>query len=126
MTRRGLTLVEVLASAVLLTLIASASVPVLRQAGRALREPPRPHALFDLARFADKAVQDPDANGFDLPVDDSRLEVPWPDEPDWPAVTIRRLQAGPDADHVWLTFTCEPWTVVRWVAVDPDVQEPEP
>ncbi len=121
--RHGLTLVEVLASTVLLTLVAATCMPLLRQAMRGLREPATPFELLELVEFADAFVADPAAFGFDeiQPVDgEAQLESPWPQDPDRPAVAVRRLTVDDqDADHAWLTFTCDRWTVCRWKAVEP-------
>ncbi len=121
--RRGLTLVEVLASAMLLTLLAGTCVPLLRQATRVIREGGPPFELFELAEFADAFVADPAAFETDEigPLDEqAQLELPWPQAPDRPAITVRRLTVDDaDADHAWLTFTCDRWTVCRWMAVEP-------
>ena len=121
MRRHGLTLVEVLASTVLLTLVAATCMPLLRQAMRVLGEPAPPFELLELVEFADAFIVDLAASATDEiePLDDQfPRELPWPDDPDRPAVTIRRL-TGEDADHAWLTFTCDRWTVCRWKAVEP-------
>ena len=118
--RRGLTLVEVLASTVLLTLIAATCVPVLRQAMDAAREPTRSIDLVDLAELADQLAGDPDALG---PLGaEGQLELPWPDQPDHPAVLISRLESagGDEVDHAWLTFNCDGWSVTRWIVIESD------
>ena len=126
-SQRGLTLIEVLASTVLLTLIAATCVPLLRQAMEAAREPVRSIDLADLAELADRLVADPEAMeslGFE-----SQQELPWPDLADGPPVVITRFDAagGRTADgevnHTWLTFTCDGWSVSRWLAIETE-QEP--
>ena len=115
----GLTLVEVLASTVLLTLLAATCVPLLRQAMRALHETEPPVKLSELVQFAEGfsaglAGFEPESLS-----EQDYLELPWPEEPDRPAITVRRLIADDeDAGHTWLTFTCDRWTVSRWIAVD--------
>lgn len=129
MHRRGLTLLEVLAAAVLLTVLATTCMPLLRKAMRDLREPEESVAIFDLAQFADDFVADPSA--FDAesitPVAEA-IQVPWLEHPDRPAVRVLRLNAiGSDTDHAWLRFACGNRTVVRWIAVEVDrPQEPAP
>ena len=119
MTRRhGLTLVEVLAATVLLAMIAAACLPLLRSSMRALRDPPPAVELLDLSRLADRFVADPAGFGAEAPQDES-IELGWPEHPDRSPVTVRRFTAG-DEDAEWLTFTCDRWTVSRWVTVEAD------
>ena len=125
--RRGLTLIEVLASTVMLTMIAATCVPLLRQAMEAAREPDRSIDLADLAEFADRLVADPDA--MESLGHESQLELPWPDLPDRPPVVITRFDAAGgdtngEVDHTWLTFTCDGWSVSRWFAIEIE-QEPQ-
>ena len=120
-TRRALTLIEVLAATVLLTLIAATCVPLLRSAVRAVRPPvpPTDQAPFDrtdLETLADLVMVDPAAAGLALPLSDD-TEIAWPDEPDRPAVRVTYLAPAAEADHAWLVFDCGPWRVQRWVEI---------
>ena len=113
----GLTLIEVLASTALLTILAATCVPLLRRSLRVIRAPAPPLELFELAEFADTFVADPAA--FEPGVEEIHREVPWPDAPDLPPVSVWSMTAADDeADHVWLVFTCERWTVARWRPLD--------
>ena len=116
MMRRGLTLVEVLASTVLLTLLAATSVPVLHRAIGATREPKASFELLDLALLADSFVA---AGSLPDAQQEYPFELSWPERPERPAVTVELLSA--DTDHVWLTFTCDRWTICRCVAVESQV-----
>lgn len=120
--RHGLTLLEVLAATVLLTMIAAVCTPLLRQAIRHLHEPDATVLIFDLAQFADGLVADP--SEFDVESVQSvtgELQLPWLQHPDRPAVIVRRLNAiDPNTDHAWLSFTCGNNTVFRWIALEVD------
>lgn len=118
-SQRALTLIEVLASTVLLTMIAATCVPLLRQASEAAREPVRSIDLADLAEFADRLVADADA--METLGGQTQPEVPWPDLPERPPVVITRFDATggeSELNHTWLTFTCDGWSVSRWLAVE--------
>ena len=121
--RRGLTLLEVLASTVLLTMLASACLPLLRQAMRDLRPTDEPFALVELTQLAERFLADPSAFGVEsLPSQLDELHLPWPERPDRSPVTVRRLTADapppPPHDHAWLSFSCEGQRIFRWLAVE--------
>ena len=119
MCRRGLTLVEVLASTVLLALIAAACTPLLRQATRLMCDPGHSFELFELSRLADALISDPTAFGLESVHGQSNFEVAWSDQPDRSAVAVRLLTADTeDVDHAWLTFACDGWVVSRWVPLE--------
>ena len=129
MRRRGLTLLEVLASTVLLTLLASACLPLLRQAMSDLRRTDEPFALVELTQLAELFLADPSAFGVaSLPSQLDELHLPWPEQPDRSPVTVRRLSADtPPPDHAWLSFSCEGQRIFRWLAVEADdARESEP
>lgn len=128
MTRhRGLTLLEVLASTVLLTLLATACLPLLRQAMSDLRPTDEPFALVELTQLAELFLADPPAFGFEsLPSQLDELHLPWPERPGRSPVTVHRWIADtpppPPHDHAWLSFSCEGQTIFRWLAAE---AEPE-
>ncbi len=127
--RRGLTLLEVLASTVLLTMLASACLPLLRQAMSDLRQTDEPFALVELTQLAELFLADPSAFGVEsLPSELDELHLPWPEQSDRSPVTVRRLSAdAPPHDHDWVSFSCEGQRVFRWLAVEADdAQESEP
>ena len=120
--RRGLTLLEVLASTVLLTLLASACLPLLRQAMSDLRPTDEPFALVELTQLAERFLADPPAFGVEsLPSQLDELHLPWPERPGRLPVTMHRLTADappPPHDHAWLSFSCEGQRIFRWLAVE--------
>ena len=127
MRRRGLTLLEVLASTVLLTMLASACLPLLRQAMNDLRQTDEPFALIELTQLAEIFLADPAAFGVEaLPSQGDELQLPWPEQSDRSPVIVHRLSADGEAlDHAWLRFTSEGQRIFRWIAID-DEQESEP
>ena len=129
MRRRGLTLLEVLASTVLLTMLASACLPLLQKAMSDLRQTDEPFALVELTQFAELFLADPLAFGIEsLPSESDELQVPGLAQPDRSPVTVRRLSAdAPPHDHAWVSFSCEGQRVFRWLAVEAnDARESEP
>ena len=123
--RRGLTLLEVLASTVLLTMLAWACGPLLRKAMNDLRQPDEPFALIELTQLAGMFLADPSAFGVESPPSElDELHLPWPDQSDRSPVVVHRLsaEAGPH-DHAWLSFTSEGQRIFRWIAIE---QESEP
>ncbi len=120
MCRRGLTLLEVLASTVLLTMLAGACVPLLRKAMNDLRRPDEPFALVELTQLAELFLIDPPAFGVEsLPSQLDELHLPWPERPGRSPVTVRRLSTdAPPHDHAWLSFSCEGQRIFRWLAVE--------
>lgn len=127
MRRRGLTLLEVLAATVLLTMLAGACVPLLRQAMNDLRQPDEPLALVELTQLAKLFLADPTAFGIEPPLlERDELHLPWPDQSDRTPVIVHRLStdAGPH-DHAWVSFTSGEQRIFRWIAIE-DEQESQP
>ena len=122
MRRRGLTLLEVLASTVLLTMLASACLPLLRQAMSDLRPTDEPFALVELTQLAELFLADPPAFGVEsLESQSDELHLSWPEQPDRSPVTVRRLSVdAPPPDHVWVSFSCQGQRIFRWLAVEAD------
>lgn len=116
--RRAMTLVEVLASLVLLTLLAGASASMLRSAAQAM---PREEdsGAFELAALADAVLADPVAHGIDTPLHElTSLDIPWPDHPARPPARLRVLRSDePEADHAWLVLEWDGAAVSRWLAL---------
>ena len=121
--RSGMTLLEVLASTVLLAMVSAASVPLLRAAVRSLRIEPQAFDLRELTEFADEFALDPSAFGVDDEGDWTALDVAWRERPELPAVRVARLlqsESGGDeeaSDHEWLAFTHGGIAVYRWRAL---------
>ena len=127
MRRRGLTLLEVLASTVLLTMLAWACVPLLRQAMNDLRQMDEPFALVELTQLVEMFLADPSAFGIEaLPSPGDELHLPWPEQSDRSPVIVHRLStdAGPH-DHAWLRFTNRGQHIFRWIPVEVE-QESQP
>ena len=116
--RRGLTLVEVLAATVLLAVMAAVCTPLLRQSMRALDQAPVPFAPHELAAVADTVAADPGRYGAEGVEEITDQEIPWPDEPERPPITLRLIvPEGPETDHAWLALTCGGVTVHRWINI---------
>ncbi|MEE8154268.1 MAG: prepilin-type N-terminal cleavage/methylation domain-containing protein [Phycisphaerales bacterium] len=129
MRRRGLTLLEVLASTVLVTMLASACLLLLRQAMSDLRPTDEPFALVELTQLAELFLADPSAFGVEsLESPSDELHLPWPEQPGRSPVTVRRLSADASPpDHAWLSFSCQGQHIFRWLAVEADdARESEP
>ena len=144
MRRRGLTLLEVLAATVLMTMIAAACIPILRSAASLLRDEDDDRInVHELACFLDSWLQE---HGDDLAPEEfaDGIELAWPEDPHRPPVYVQLLSASNEtADHIWLIFTPTPGTpgsgqresggygvdagtgpvIIRWVAVEPDEGE---
>ena len=120
MRRRGLTLVEVLASTVLLTMLAWACVPLLQQAMNDLRQMDEPFVLVELTQLAEMFLADPSAFGVEaLPSQGDELQLPWPEQSDRSPVIVHRLSADGEAlDHAWLSFTSQGQHIFRWLPVE--------
>ena len=127
MRRRGLTLLEVLASTVLLTMLAWACVPLLRKAMSDLRQSDEPLALVELTQLAGLFLADPAAFGVEsLPSEQDELHLPWPEQSDRSPVKVRRMSSDAEPlDHAWLSFTNESQHIFRWIGIE-DEQESEP
>lgn len=125
--RRALTLVEVLAATVLLAMLAAACMPLLQRAMRGLDEPEAPFNPVELAQLADSFLADPSAFGVESPSEQDELHFPWPEHPQRPPVTVRRLTAqDAEADHTWLAFSSGKTFIFRWVPVYHNAKEPVP
>ena len=127
---RGLTLVEVLASLVLLSVLTAACVPLLQRAAHITTGDVSHDARirFELATLAGAAINDPAHFGLpDWSTIDSTL-IPWIDHLDRDPVAVARIpdstgiEKNPDDPHRlnghWLKFTCEGRSLFRWIAGD--------
>ncbi len=126
LTRRGLTLVEVLCASVLLAVLASACVPMLTSSLRRLHEPVRSFQIEELAEVADLAMSEPNLFGVDRIDDLSGQEIAWPNEAsDRPAIRVELLElaAAEQPNHAWLVFSCAEQAVYRWMKVESDAEE---
>jgi prepilin-type N-terminal cleavage/methylation domain-containing protein len=118
MQRRGLTLIEVLAATVLISLIAVTCLPVMQQAAVTLRETAGGVTARELALLADTWLEEATPDFSDRN-QSCRSSLPWPDDPMRLPVEAELITtADPDADHAWLTFTYGDLTIVRWIPLE--------
>lgn len=119
MTRRGLTLIETLVAAALLTLVATAVAALLADVRR-LSAPAEPEdaRFVQLSLLADAALADPAA--FELPrlrdIDSAPIPLLPPEhfEPPTPRATVRKLPGqAADGSLRWLCFEAADEFVVR-------------
>jgi prepilin-type N-terminal cleavage/methylation domain-containing protein len=114
----GLTLLEVLVSLAILTLIATTTLPLLRESSAVLADREPSSTVADsLPELADSVMKDPRVFSFvdGLP---EQGEVTWHDQPDWPPVVFRKMQDATEHDHGWVLFECGGFSVWRWYALD--------
>jgi hypothetical protein len=109
MTRRALTIIEVMAATVLLAALAVAVVPVLRDARAQVEARESRLEIFELGLIADRLVDEPEALG--VPQD-------WPDQVTprsviinvaGTAISVRRVRA------CWIIFEHAGTSVARYV-----------
>ncbi len=126
LTRRGLTLVEVLCASVLLATLASACVPMLTSSLRKLHEPISTFQIEELAEIADLAINELDLFGVDHIDDLTGQEIGWPDEAtDRPAIRVELLEpaSAEQPEHGWIVFSCAEHSVYRWMEIETDDEE---
>lgn len=128
MNHRGLTLLEVLAATVLLSMMAAVCVPILTSAMVALRGDSSSIAdTSDLAQLAELFINDPSQFGFkdkNAVLEHQQFTIVWPKQDSLRGkanadVAVRVLRAAqPDeVTHVWLIFTCQEQVLARWIAL---------
>jgi prepilin-type N-terminal cleavage/methylation domain-containing protein len=112
MTRRGLTLIEVVAATVLLSLLAVAVVPVLRDA-RAQAEARGPRLdVFELGLLADRLVDDPESMGVAKDWAEQISSARQALQADGTAITVHRERAD------WIVFERGSTSVARFVPLE--------
>lgn len=117
--QRGLTLVEVLAALLLLSLIAGTCLPLLRSIRIHLEEAEPAIELYELAQLADRTLT---RAGTDLaeggPV---RFELPWERVQERPLLVHVRVVKASESDeieslpHAWVIFESDGLVVSRWI-----------
>ena len=113
--RSGMTLVEVLAALMLLTLIATTAVPVMRYAFGTLRAAPLGEELSELGELADAFLEDPAAFGFPGALPDEGVLV-WTDEPGREPARFRVLASNEaDLQHAWVAVQAQGVAVFRFL-----------
>lgn len=125
-SRRGFTLVETLAAAALLAVMAAACLPLIAQAARAVEEVDPPMGGewdgIDLGALADEVAAHPDRFGID-PASPGGATVEWTEHPERPAVQVSRLEGPADAAGAWLRFDCDGRIALRWIRLEPKPTE---
>lgn len=131
---RGLTLLEVLVATAILAMLAGAVVPSIAQALARLRPVAKASIvdIADLGVVADQFIAEPEA--FEKGLAASQLheiefkQIGWPtDEPRFEKFTaqpiriqaIRRAGGDESETHLWLSFSCDGVSVMRWVSIPP-------
>lgn len=126
MTRRGLTLLEVLAAAALLAVIASACLPMLAE-GTRWKATQRDPAWFDeLATLADRVVAHPESYGLSIeslstPGFTTVLQDSAAPSNESEDVVVRVLEPGvpkrehPAPDHTWIEFIAGEYRLLRFI-----------
>ncbi len=122
MIRRGLTLIEVLAATVLLSLIAATCLPLMQKATRdlaALHAPPT-WDITDLQDLMEEVTEEPLAFGLEdwPPV---AANIAWPEGGSRPPVDVRRIHEV--SGHVWLEAVCDDHSIFVWVVLPEEPEE---
>lgn len=120
-SRRGLTLLEVLAATVLLSMLAASCVPLLRLVMKDLSHQDEQFDLIELSLFVDEILAEPSEFNLDPDMfsESSEHTINWPESTTGTSVIVRRLVSDdPKANHAWLSFSCNGKSVFRWIPVD--------
>ena len=123
-SHRGLTLIEVLASVVLLALVASACIPLLQRSMRIVSASScnRSDFQIELAQLVQSIFESP--SDFDIPnlAEVELISVAWPGNPEREPVKIERLVGRGQLDEElkrlqgsWLRISYSGQTMHRWI-----------
>lgn len=128
MNRRGLTLIETLASLTLLALMGAVSASLIRSARLSLQVPDPSIHIAQLETLADTLIDQTES----LQIDWERLseaggdafDVPWPPDARQGAGAAReharaRIVISDQADHAWLLLEWRGAAVGRWLNTPP-------
>ncbi|MEQ8764769.1 MAG: type II secretion system protein [Planctomycetota bacterium] len=121
---RGLTLLEVLASVVLLSMLAAAVVPMFRASFRGLELlEAKPSVDRERAeRWIDDFLADPESFGFEETPAQGLLSSP--DDPMRPPLPFYRIEStSSEANHAWLIFELDSGPILRWVPVESEEED---
>jgi prepilin-type N-terminal cleavage/methylation domain-containing protein len=136
-TARGLTLIEVLAGTVLLSILAVACLPLLQSASNSLTGASLPESgpdAMELGVLADAIVEKLALAGLKDEADllnADGVQIPWPDDVKrqaptstggaLPTAVLHCLKSNadtkPSADHAWLVVECQGQHVARWIKI---------
>ena len=118
--RSGLTLLEVLAALVLLTIVASTTLSLMRSATRSLEAKQSDVDAVALGELADRFLARPAEFGLDGSVESGLLA--WPDAPGREPASFRLLrpQDAAATHHGWLEVSAGGTRVFRWIRALPE------
>lgn len=136
MTRRGLTLLEVVAATVLLTIIAAACLPLLAEARRWADSTKSANQIGALMRTADEVIADPIAFGIEAEAMHTKgfsqvIDPVQEDDPALGPISIELLasnnaprdtDSGDHPKYGWLVFKLDSATIIRYIDL-PDPPE---
>jgi prepilin-type N-terminal cleavage/methylation domain-containing protein len=121
MNARGLTLIEVLASIVILTILAAACLPMMQSVNTAHTAMSDERLLRALADVADSLLEEPQRFGIENlnSIDAAQLQYPVEDHSDLAGhpVSLRLLRAAHDEKVIggWLILRVNDIAVCRWI-----------
>lgn len=119
-TRRAMTLLEVLAAVVLLGIMAVTLLPLLREVAAANDAPESP-TIEPLIDLADAVVEDPESFGLkDWPMEPATVSLSGHDAIS--SVTVRALPALSMKGGGWLVIESGKVQLIRWVAMKVEEQ----
>lgn len=111
---RGLTLVEVLVSLVLLTLIVASTAPLLREATQAAAEPPAVPVPIELQDAVDQFVDDPARFGWETV--DTAGQFSFPEGLSLEPIQVKILHTSSGTmDYQWVQFQWNGQSTLRWI-----------
>jgi prepilin-type N-terminal cleavage/methylation domain-containing protein len=113
MTRRGLTLIEVVAATVLLVSLSVAAVTVIRDSRRVIEAAPDPPELLELAILADQIAARPASYGLDPATAKAGDIVFVTHDGGHIVVAI----AAREVDHAWIRVEQDGVAIFRYVRV---------
>lgn len=119
--RRGLTLLEVVAAAVLLASSVVVCLPLIKDIAAAESRPPIEVACLDLGDLAERILTDPKDVGLGTHLNlrpGLDVELAWPDEPERPRIRVRVQSSQMSADHAWLVLECQGVSAARCIPIE--------
>lgn len=111
--QRGVTLVEVLAAAVLLAVSVAALLPVLRDAHGVNAADDSGERVFALARAADRIMEGLEEEGVEALLGATQ-RVAWPGDPGRVVVVRAEARAREGRRWAWVVFEGDGVAVARW------------
>jgi len=128
--RRAMTLIEVLATTVLLAILSSVCASLLRSVPVTMAHQSGDMAAIDLLaleRLADELITEDDFLARLTTDSSADMIVGWPGEPARPPVRIRRVELGASGDEptrAWVAFSCGELIVWRFIDLPEEMPSP--